>query len=285
MVEKRRLIDGAGVVVQPAGDREIDGEVLLRHAERAEVFYDRRQLVKAGVEGLVAAAVALERGEDLGIRAADGDELQDLVGLFLRRAALLDQNEVYLVRADLVELVHGAHDVARTRGKAEHGVEAVEDLAVVDADLEPVQTHLREGLVDDRRDLGLVCDVEPAVADDVDVRLIELTEAAALGALAAVDLADLIAAEREGQLAVVQRDVFCQRHSQVKAKGQVAVALLEAVDLLFRLAAALGEQHVGRLDRGRVERRKAVEAVRPAQNLHHGLHLCLRRRQQLHEAG
>ena len=211
--------------------------------------------------------------------------MQDLVGLFLRRAALLDQNEVYLVRADLVELVHGAHDVARTRGKAEHGVEAVEDLAVVDADLEPVQTHLREGLVDDRRDLGLVCDVEPAVADDVDVRLIELTEAAALGALAAVDLADLIAAEREGQLAVVQRDVFCQRHSQVKAKGQVAVALLEAVDLLFRLAAALGEQHVGRLDRGRVERRKAVEAVRPAQNLHHGLHLCLRRRQQLHEAG
>ena len=40
----------------------------------------------------------------------------------------------------------------------------------------------------------------------------------ALGAFAAIDLADLIAAEGERKLAVVQRDVFCQRHRQVKAE-------------------------------------------------------------------
>ena len=69
-------------------------------------------------------------------------------------------------------------------------------------------------------------DVELAVADDVDVGLIELAEAAALGALAAVDLADLIAAEGEGEVVVVQGHILGQRHRQVKAQRQVGVALL-----------------------------------------------------------
>ena len=100
-------------------------------------------------------------------------------------------------------------------------------------------------LVDDGGNLRLVDDVQLAVADDVDVGLIELAEAAALGALAAVHLADLIAAEGEGQLAVVQRHILGQRYGQVKAQGQVAVALGEAVDLLLGLAAALGQQDLG----------------------------------------
>ena len=62
-------------------------------------------------------------------------------------------------------------------------------------------------------------DVELAVADDVDVGLIELAEAAALCALAAVDLADLEAAEREGQLAVVLRDILRERYGEVKAQA------------------------------------------------------------------
>ena len=76
--------------------------------------------------------------------------------------------------------------------------------------------------VDDARNLGLVDDVELAVADDVDVGLIELAETAALCALTAVYLADLEAAEREGQLAVVLRDVLRERNGEVKsaAKGR-----------------------------------------------------------------
>ena len=145
--------------------------------------------------------------------------------------------------------------------QALHGVEAVEDLPVVDPDLEALQAQAGEGAVDDGGDLRLVDDVQLAVADDVDVRLIELPEAAALGPLAPVDLADLIAAEGEGQLAVVQGHVLGQRHGQVKAQGQVAVALLEAVDLLFRLAAALGQQDLGGLDDGGVQGGEAVEGV------------------------
>ena len=77
-------------------------------------------------------------------------------------------------------------------------------------------------------------------------------------ALAAVDLADLVAAEREGELIIMKRHVLCQRDSEVEAKRQIAVSLLEAVDLLFGFAAALGQQHVGCLDRRRIERAEAI---------------------------
>ena len=285
MVKQRRLIDGAGVVVEAAGDREVDGEIFLRHAERAKELRHGRKLVQAEVKGPVFAAVLLERREDLVVRAADGDKPQNFVSFVCFHAAFIHEQRADLVRADLVELVDGAHDVAGLFAQTQHGVEAVQDLAVIDADLEPAQAERGEGPVDDRRDLSLVGDGELAVADDVDVGLIELAEAAALGALAAVDLADLVAAERERELAVVQGDVFCQRDGQIEAQGQIAVALLEAVDLLFSLAAALGQQHVGGLDRRGIQRGEAVQAVGPAQDLHNGLHLQLRLRQQLHKSG
>ena len=69
----------------------------------------------------------------------------------------------------------------------------------------------------------------------------------------------------------MQGNVFRQRHRQVEAKGQVAVAL--------------GEQHIARFDDGRVERGEAIDAVGRAQHLHKALHLCLRRGKQLHKAG
>ena len=101
---------------------------------------------------------------------------------------------------------------------------------------------------------------------------------------AAVDLADLEAAEGEGELVVVQGDVLRQRHGQIKAQGEVAVALGEAVDLLFRFAAALSEQDLAGLDDGGIERGEAVAAIGRAQNVHHALHLLLLRGKQLHEA-
>ena len=79
--------------------------------------------------------------------------------------------------------------------------------------------------------------------------------------------------------------IFGQRHRQVKPQGQVGVALLEAVNLLFGLAAALGQQHLAGLDHRGVQGREAVAAIGGAQNVHHPLQLLLLRRQQLHEAG
>ena len=74
----------------------------------------------------------------------------------------------------------GAHDVTGFLRQAQHGVEAVEDLPVVHPDLEPLQSQGGEGLVDDGGDLRLIDDGEPAISDDVDVRLIELPEACLL---------------------------------------------------------------------------------------------------------
>ena len=70
--------------------------------------------------------------------------------------------------------IHRAHDLAALLGQAEHGVEAVEHAAVVDADLEALEAHRRKDVVDDGGDLGIVHDVQLAVADDVDIRLIKL---------------------------------------------------------------------------------------------------------------
>ena len=125
VVEQRRLVHRAGVVVEAARDGQVDREVLLRHAERAEVLGDGRQLVEALVEHLVAAAVLFKRSEHLFVRHLDADEGEDLIRLFALDGVVVDQDRAHEVRADLFDLVDGAHDIAGLVGKAQHRVEAV----------------------------------------------------------------------------------------------------------------------------------------------------------------
>ena len=215
--------------------------MVLGDAEGGQVLHHGGQLLQALVEDLVPATVALQGGQDGGVVPGDGDEVQNLPGGLVRHP-LLQQQGADLVRADLVQLVHGAHDVPGLGLQALHGVEAGEDLPVVHPDAEALQPQGGEGLVDDGGDLRLVGDVQFAVADDVDVALVELPEPAPLGPLPPVDLADLVPAEGEGQLAVVEGHVLGQGDGEVKAEGQVAVPLGEAVDLLLSLPPALGQQ-------------------------------------------
>ena len=121
--------------------------------------------------------------------------------------------------------------------------------------------------------------------DDVDVRLIELPEAAPLGPLTPVHLADLVPAEGEGQVVVVEGHILCQGDRQVEPEGQIRVALLEAVDLLLRLAAALGQQYLAGLDHRGIQGGKAIEGIGTAEDLHDPLHLLLGSGQQFHKAG
>ena len=72
--------------------------------------------------------------------------------------------------------------------------------------MESRQTEAGEDGIDDSGDLGIVRDVELAVADDVDICLIELAEAAALRALAAIDLSDLETAERESEVSAAGKN-------------------------------------------------------------------------------
>ena len=278
------LIDRAGVVIQAPGDGQVDGEILLGHAEFAQVAGDGDQLVQALIEGPVHAPVIFQPGDHLGVRPADGHEVQHVFRLAGQHLHLVDQKLAHLFGTDFVQLVHGAHDLPGFLAHAVHGIKAVEDFAVVHPDLEFGDAQLGKGIVDDGGDLRLVDDIQLPVADDVDIRLIKFPETASLGPLAPVDLADLVAAEGEAQLAVMGGHIFCQGHSQIKAQSQVAVALGKAVDLFFGLAAALGQQHFGRFDDRRIQRRKAIYRIAAAQDLHHALHLHLLARQKLHKA-
>ena len=79
--------------------------------------------------------------------------------------------------------------------------------------------------------------------------------------------------------------ILGQRHGEVKAQGQVGVPLGKAVDLLFRLAAGLGQQHLAGLDDGGVQGGEAVAGVGLAEQLHHSVKLGLSGGEQLHEPG
>ena len=112
----------------------------LGHPEGGQILDDSGQLVQALVEQLVAATVALQSGEHLVVVALNGDELQNLVGLLGSDADVLASEEGGdLLGANLLQLVHGAHDVPGLLGEAQHGIEAVENLPVVHPNLEPLQ--------------------------------------------------------------------------------------------------------------------------------------------------
>ena len=148
--------------------------------------------------------------------------------------------------------------MSNTRSSVELEVTA-EHLAVVYTYREVGEAELSKGAGYDGRHLGVVHYVELAVTDDIYVGLIELAEAAALRPLAAPDLTYLVTTEGEGEVRVIRCDVLRQRHREVEAQRYVAVAFHEAVYLLFRLAAALGQKHLGRFYSRGVERREAVE--------------------------
>ena len=142
---------------------------------------------------------------------------------------LVHEYLAHLVGAYLVELVDRAHYLAGLLLHARKPVKAVQNLAVIDLYLELFKTKLCKGAVNYRRYLGFVYDIQLTVADDIDISLVKLTEPATLGTLATVDLADLIAAEREGQAAVVCGNILRKRHGEVKAQCKVGIALGKAV--------------------------------------------------------
>ena len=146
--------------------------------------------------------------------------------------------------------------------------------------------------MDHRRHLGVVAHAERVLADHVDVALVELAEAAALGALAAVHALDLVAAEREGQVVFVFGHVARQGHREVEAQGQLGLAaLLEGagglheVDLALGFAAGLGQQDLGQFEYRRFHRQEAEALIVAADDVQHALEGNLVTGQQLHDPG
>ncbi len=285
MIQQGGFVHSAGVVVQAPGDSQVNGKVFFRHTESGQIRGDGLQLGKALIKQLAFPGVALQSGENLPIGAGNGDEFQNIVSLSFCETDVLQQKGADFFFPDLIQFVHGTHDIAALLHQAQHIIEAVQNLPVVYPDLEPAQAEALKHLIDDGGNLRLVQDVQLAIADDVDVCLVEFPEPAPLGTLAPVDLADLIPTEGESQVAVVQGHIFSKGHCQIEPKGQVAVPLLEAVDLLFRLAAALGEENLGILDDRGVQRGETIGGVGGPEDLHHFFKAKLLARQQFHKAG
>ncbi len=83
---------------------------------------------------------------------------------------------------------------------------------------------------------------------------------------------------------MVHGHIFGQGDRQVKAEGQVGVPLGKAVDLLFGLAAGLGQQNLAGLDDGGVQRGKTVTLISPFQNGLYPLELDLVGGKKLHKS-
>ena len=151
---------------------------------------------------------------------------------------------------DLVQLVERDEEIAVAAGlDAAEGRHRAQDPSVVQADTRTLEPELDERLRgrQDELDLGDLGDH----AQDVDVALGELPEAALLRALGAPDRPDLDRLERVGQLGSMVGIVPRERYRQIEAQPEIGeiifaggrgvelgAALENLVDQLLVLAAA-----------------------------------------------
>src|SRR5690606_4667954 len=189
VVVERRLVDGAGVVVQAPGDGEVEPVVALRHPERTDQGEHLTQLGDAFGQREAAAG----RGADLRqpgerVVVAGGPHLhenQDLVDDLVGEAeARPGQRGPQGVGRPFVELVYRAQDRRLLVGVGDPQVlvEPAQQLAVVQLDGEGADGQVGEDRVNDGGALRVVAYGQLVLADDVDVALVELAEPAPLRA-------------------------------------------------------------------------------------------------------
>ena len=193
----------------------------------------------------------------------------------------------FILLLDLVE--RAQYRRLRVRRDVEMLQDALQHLAVIDADHELADRHLAKHAVDDARDLGFGEVGKRLAIDHVDIALVELAEAAALHlrVLAAPDALDLIAPEGKGELALAHRHVASERHREIEAQRALRRRLVvlvggearERVDLL--LGAALGGEHLDPLGRRRLDRQEAEALEVAADELDERVELELVLRQEL----
>jgi hypothetical protein len=143
---------------------------------------------------------------------------------------------------------------------------AREHLTVVESDSEVRESQSGQYVARGGEDFGF--DDGRACADAVNVALVELSEAAARGAVCAPDGLNLVALEEARELVAVLRDDARERHRQVVTQSEVGLArpfVLAALeyleDELVALLAVLPHQRLYVLDRGRLQRLEAVALV------------------------
>ena len=173
--------------------------------------------------------------------------------------------------------------------RADAAVEPLDELAVVHLQAQRRQeVEFAERFCHHAGDLDVVVRRESVAPDDVDVGLRELAIAPGLRTFAAPDLLDLVAAEREVEVAGVVEHIACERHGEVEVQPQPGVAVLgvqpaQHVDLFVDLA--LAQQRVERFGSTRFDRREAVHLEDRTQPVENGEFDEALGREQFREAG
>ena len=273
------LEDGAGVVVEAPRDLQVGDDLHPVGHERRTALHHRGELGEAFVQQLVLYAESAHLLDERAVAGADPGERQTALRLFVGQAGVLDEHGPHLLLGHPVQLVDRPHRRIGV-GDPEAGVEALDQLAVVDLQAEAGQAdRSRVGEPTERVEhhpghLHVVVEGEGVATDHVDVGLDELAEPALLRALTAPHLLDLVATEREVELAGVLQHVARERHRQVEVEAQRAarsgvvvlgVQPAKDVDLLGGLA--LAQELVQRLDGAGLDVGEAVQLEGPGQPL------------------
>jgi hypothetical protein len=272
LVQQERLVHRPGVVIEPAADRQVHPQPAVRNPGRPEHPDHLPQVRHSLTRLVVVGEPAVELVQDVGVRPGRLGQGDDLGGLLRAHAGLPTHLLDDLLRPDLAQLVQRPQQGRRLPLQPELGEKAIQDPAVVDPDLEPVEAEGDEQVVDDERDLD-VGGVRQG-ADGVEVALHELAEPAGLRALAPPDGPEVIPLERQAQFGEVLRHEPGERDREVEPQRDVPVAgVLESVELLVDLRSGLdlGQQHLGQLDGRGVDGGEAVGAVDLAGGLHEPL--------------
>ena len=293
-----RFVDGAGVVVQTASDLQVghDGARTTTGSDPQQRF----QLVQARQQERTGLG-SIQGGQDagaqlIGVGTGHGGQAQGGLCLGARDADGLDEFNGDGVGSDLVELVHHAQHLDEPVVLDTHGlVEALGDLAVGHVDGDGRDREGGQGLVHDQGDFDVVVQGQAPVADDIDVHLVELAEAALLGALPAPDLLDLVALEGEVKDTGVIDDITREGDGEIEVEAELlggirltgfpgtALQAGQEIDLLGGLA--LPGQFGQRLDGAGLDAAEAVKLEGTAQDVDELLFDHAARREPLGEAG
>ena len=239
----RRLEHGAGVVVEAPGDGRIHGHGVVGDPGVGQQLPHRAQGGQPGRPHLAVAHQLGQRRQGGGVvLGPGGGQGQDPLGGVAGDVGL-GQLGPHAVGPDLVDLVQGPQGGHRPVGQPQGVEQAVQHPTVVDAQLDVADLQRRQGGVEHGQDLGVGRRV--LGADQIGIALHELPVPAPLGTLAPPDRTDLVAAERELQLAVVLGHEPGQRHGEVEAHAHVPAALVgEREHLAVLLLAPLAGQHL-----------------------------------------
>ncbi len=227
-VEELSLVDGAGVVVQAAGDGQVRHDAAGRQVR--QFVQDEREFVQTLGEQVGGDAEATDVRGHSRVDATDVGEIQtgfDLCGCQRgpRGEQLLDPG-----RTHFVNLVRDPDDAERVVD-AQAAVEALQHLPIVDIDRPGGDVQAGQDLVDDPGELGVEVQRNVVDVDDVDVALGELAVAALLRTLATPDPLHLVALEREDQVVEVCGDVPGERHGQVEVQAESGIAVVGSLGL------------------------------------------------------